>query len=73
MCKEDLLSMLKECTKFLMKIDLKKLKFPSIEFRQIRGDMLQVFKIAKKYYDCCSTESLFSSIVIIDYVDTITN
>ena len=38
---------------------LKKLQLPSIEYRQIRGDMLQVFKIAKRFYDSQSTESIF--------------
>jgi len=30
---------------------LKKIQLPSLEYRQIRGDMLQVFKIARNYYD----------------------
>ena len=46
--------------KFSYEDRLEKLKLPSIEFRQIRGDMLQVFKVAKKYYDSRSTESLFN-------------
>ena len=36
--------------KFSYEDRLKKLKLPSIEFRQIRGDMLQVFKIAKSLF-----------------------
>ena len=38
---------------------LKKLQLPSLEYRQTRGDMLQVFKIARNYYDKNSTESIF--------------
>ena len=38
---------------------LKKIKLPSLEFRQMRGDMIQVFKIANNYYDPTTTNSIF--------------
>ena len=38
---------------------LKKVKLPSLEYRQIRGDMIQVFKIAQNYYDKASVENIF--------------
>ena len=38
---------------------LEKIKLPSMEYRQIRGDMIQVFKIAKNYYDPKSTANIF--------------
>merc|ERR1712200_363117 len=38
---------------------LKLVNLPSLEYRQLRGDMIQVFKIARKFYDCSSTESIF--------------
>ena len=38
---------------------LKKIKLPSLEYRQIRGDLIQVFKIAKNMYDPASTHSIF--------------
>ena len=38
---------------------LKKINLPSLEFRQKRGDMIQVFKIAKHFYDPLSTDSIF--------------
>ena len=38
---------------------LKKIRLPSLEYRQIRGDLIQVFKIAKNMYDPASTQSLF--------------
>ena len=38
---------------------LKKLKLPSLEYRQARGDMIEVFKIIRNYYDYFSTQSLF--------------
>ena len=37
---------------------LKKLKLPSLEYRQPRGDMIEVFKIIRNYYDYFSTPSL---------------
>ena len=39
---------------------LKAIKLPSLEFRQLRGDMIQVFKIANNYYDSITTKSLFN-------------
>ena len=36
------------------------IKLPSLEFRQICGDMIQVFKIANNYYDTTTTKSLFN-------------
>ena len=39
---------------------LKSIKLPSLEFRLIRGDMIQVFKIANKYYDPITTNSIFN-------------
>ena len=36
------------------------IKLPSLEFRQLRGDMIQVFKIANNYYDTITTKSLFN-------------
>ena len=38
---------------------LKRIKLPSIEFRQIRGDMIQVYKIANNFYDPKSTANIF--------------
>ena len=38
---------------------LKIIKLPSMEYRQIRGDLIQVFKIAHNYYDPITTKSLF--------------
>ena len=38
---------------------LDKIKLPSLEFRQMRGDMIQVFKIANNYYDPLTTNSIF--------------
>ena len=38
---------------------LDKIKLPSLEFRQLRGDMIQVFKIANKYYDPVTTNTIF--------------
>ena len=35
---------------------LKRIKLPSLEYRQLRNDMIQVFKIAKKIYDPVSTK-----------------
>ena len=40
---------------------LKAIKLPSLEFRQLRGDMIQVFKIANNYYDSITTKSLFNN------------
>ena len=38
---------------------LNKLQLPSLEYRQIRGDMIQVYKIAHNYYDNVTTKNLF--------------
>ena len=38
---------------------LKIIKLPSIEYRQLRGDMIQVYKIAHNFYDPESTRSIF--------------
>ena len=39
---------------------LRRIKLPSLEFRQLRGDMLQVYKIAHNFYDPQSTSSIFN-------------
>ena len=39
---------------------LKKIKLPSLEFRQRRGDIIQVFKIAHNFYDPLSTNTIFN-------------
>ena len=39
---------------------LRRIKLPSLEFRQLRGDMLQVFKITHDFYDPKSTSSIFN-------------
>ena len=36
-----------------------KIKLPSMEFRQLRGDMIQVFKIAHGFYDPVTTNTIF--------------
>ena len=38
---------------------LKRLKLPSLEFRRFRGDLIQAYKIAHKYYDRISVNNLF--------------
>ena len=38
--------------------DLKILKLPSLEFRRLRGDMIEVFKIVHGIYDTKTTEKL---------------
>ena len=38
---------------------LKKLNLPSLEFRRMRGDLIQTFKITNGYYDKKTVESLF--------------
>ena len=38
---------------------LKQIKLPSLEYRLIRGDMIQVFKIANEYYDPITTNKIF--------------
>ena len=39
---------------------LKYIKLPSLEYRQLRGDMIQVFKIANNFYDPITTNSIFN-------------
>ena len=39
---------------------LKKLKLPSMEFRQLRGDMIEVFKYTHNIYDPLSTNGLLT-------------
>ena len=39
---------------------LQKINLPSLEYRQLRGDMIQVYKIAHNFYDKASVESLFN-------------
>ena len=38
---------------------LRSIKLPSLEYRQMRGDMIQVFKIAHRFYDSASTADIF--------------
>ena len=38
---------------------LEKLKLPSLEFRRLRGDMIQTFKITRQFYDRKTVDSLF--------------
>ena len=38
---------------------LKKLKLPSLIYRRVRGDMIEVFKITHDFYDPQVTNSLF--------------
>ena len=38
---------------------LKLIKLPSLEYRLIRGDMIQVYKIANNFYDPITTNSIF--------------
>ena len=39
---------------------LQKLMLPSLEFRRIRGDFIEVYKIVNNIYDQTTTNSLFS-------------
>ena len=39
---------------------LRALKLPSLEFRRIRGDMIEVYKILHEKYDPLTTHSLFT-------------
>ena len=39
---------------------LKKLKLPSLEYILIRGDMIQVYKIAHNHYDPVTTNHIFT-------------
>ena len=38
---------------------LKNLKLPSLEFRRLRGDLIQTFKILRRFYDIKTVDSLF--------------
>ena len=38
------------------------LKLPSLEFRRLRGDMIEVFKIVHEIYDPITTNKLFTKI-----------
>ena len=39
---------------------LKKLKLPSLSFRRLRGDLIEVFKISHNFYDPLTTKNLFT-------------
>jgi len=41
-----------------MKIDLKKLKIPTLKYRRARGDIIEVFKIVHGHYDNINRISL---------------
>ena len=45
---------------------LSKLKLPSLGYRRLRGDMIQVFKISHNIYDPLTTKSLFTFATDID-------
>ena len=38
---------------------LEKLKLPSLEFRRLRGDLIQTFKITRQFYDSKTVDTLF--------------
>ena len=42
---------------------LKRIKLPSLEYRRIRGDLIEVFKITHNIYDHVTTTSLFKTAV----------
>ena len=42
---------------------LKNLKLPSLEYRRMRGDLIEVFKITHDIYDPVTTNSLFKTAV----------
>ena len=50
----------KGLNKFQYEERLHKLKLPSLEYRQIRGDLIQVYKIAHNYYDPITTQGIFN-------------
>ena len=37
-----------------------KFKLPSLEYRRLRGDLIEVYKIMHKFYDPCTVSSLFT-------------
>ena len=37
---------------------LKQLQLPTLKYRRLRGDMIQVFKTVHKYYDVCAAVNL---------------
>ena len=39
---------------------LRKIKLPSLEYRRLRGDMIEVYKIVHKIYDPCTTQTLLT-------------
>ena len=65
-CKEKIENVQRKLTKHIKGLwdtpyerRLEKIKLPSMEYRQIRGDLIQVFKIAHNFYDPTTTKSLF--------------
>ena len=50
----------KGLSKYSYEERLKKLKLPSLEYRLIRGDMIQVYKIAHNHYDPVTTNNIFT-------------
>ena len=39
---------------------LKTLNLPSLEFRRLRGDLIETFKVLHSFYDPCTTNNLFT-------------
>jgi len=39
---------------------MESLRLPSLEYRRLRGDLIEVFKIVHQYYDLVTTSSLFT-------------
>ena len=39
---------------------LRKLNLPTLEFRRLRGDLIETYKITHKIYDPLTTKTLFS-------------
>jgi len=50
--------MVKECNSLSYVDRLKYLCLPTLKFRRLRGDMIEVFKITTGYYDACTVPSL---------------